>query len=121
MSTFSAGHRCPGCGSDRIERRGLHGWFEQAVLPRLERHTYRCRRCERRFWDRPHRRGSSGPPAAEADTKPRGHVDGSLETTPYSRMRTYALIGLAWVGLLVLFFALHALWPAAETVVRGVD
>jgi len=36
-------------------------------------------------------------------------------------MRTYALIGLAWVGLLVLFFALHALWPAAETVVRGVD
>src|SRR2546422_3653690 len=105
MSTFSAGHRCPGCGSDRIERRGLHGWFEQAVLPRLERHTYRCRRCERRFWDRPHRRPSSGPPAAEGDTKPRGHVDGSLETTPYSRMLTYALIGLPWVGLLVLFFA----------------
>jgi len=127
VSDFSGGHRCPGCGSHRIERRGLHGWFERAVLPRVERHAYRCRVCERRFWDRPHRRPSSGPPAAEAEKRPRGRrrprwrVDGSPETTRYSRRQIYALIVVAWIALLALFFAVRALWPAAETVVRTVD
>jgi DNA-directed RNA polymerase subunit RPC12/RpoP len=126
VSLSGAGHRCPGCGSRRIERRGLHGWFERAVLPRVERHAYCCLRCERRFWDRPQRRASAAPPAAPEDRppprrRPRWRLEGEREATAYSRTRAYALIGLAWVGLLALFFALRAWWPAAETIVRAVD
>jgi len=127
VSGVSAGHRCPGCGSRGVERRGLHGWFERAVLPRVERHAYRCLKCERRFWDRPRRHPSSDPPAADAGKgprwrrRPRWYAHGSRETTPYSRGLAYALIGLAWVGLLALFFALREWWPAAESLVRAVD
>ncbi|OLC75956.1 MAG: hypothetical protein AUH72_19730 [Acidobacteria bacterium 13_1_40CM_4_65_8] len=133
MSGLVTGHRCPGCGSRRVERRGLHGWVERRVLPRLGRHAYRCLECDRRFWDRPRRRQENAPPVAivapdetalerlSRRRHPRWRVDGSLETTPYSRTRAYALIGLAWIGLLLLFFALRALWPAAETLVRAID
>jgi len=131
VSDLVPGHRCPGCGSHRVERRGLRGWVERTVLPRVERHAYRCLECDRRFWDRSHRRHRDASPVAESDDaaregaphrrRRRWRVEGAAETTPYSRTRAYALIGLAWIGLLVLFFALRALWPAAETATRAVD
>jgi DNA-directed RNA polymerase subunit RPC12/RpoP len=91
VSVFSAGHRCPGCGSHRVERGALHGWFERTLLPRIDRHAYRCLECDRRFWDRSQRPPSSEPSAAEAEEEPRGRrrprwrVEALAETTAYSR------------------------------------
>jgi hypothetical protein len=130
MKTFSAGHRCPACRNHRVERRALHGWIERTVLPRVSRHAYLCLECQRRFWDRPHRRQDYAPPpeVAEPDEerrhrrrRPRWRVEGTPETTPYSRARVYAMIGIGWLVLLGLFFALRAFWPAAGSIVRGID
>jgi hypothetical protein len=133
MKTFSAGHRCPACHTHRVERRAHHGWFERTVLPRLSRHAYVCLECQRRFWDRPHRRHPYRPPE-ESEVRPRRRRRRSrwrmlrrmlrrpppLEVTPYSRVRVYLAIGLAWAAVLLIFFALRGLWPAA-TMVRGFD
>lgn len=99
------------------------------MLPRIDRHSYQCLDCARRFWDRPHRRQSYAPPPpvdegearAHRRRRPRWRVEGTPETTPYSRARIYLAIGLAWVVLLALFIVLRALWPAGEAVVRSVD
>lgn len=134
MSVFSAGHRCPDCGTHRVERRTLHGW-QRVVLPRIGRHGYRCLECERRFWDRPHRRQEyAPPPAATGRRKSRRHRHSRwrllrrvlrrpmpLEVTPYSRPRVYLLIGLGWAAVLALFLALRAFWPAGEAVVRSIE
>ncbi len=44
-----------------------------------------------------------------------------LEVTPYSRTRVYLAVGLGWAAVLMLFFALRAFWPAAQSLVRAVD
>ena len=135
--TSRSGHQCPKCGSKRVQRRGLHGWFEHAVLPRLHRHAYHCEECGRRFWDRPQSRREHTPPLATSEERHARRarewarrrwrlreamrLGGPLEKTPYSRVRAYLAIGLAWLTLLALFFALRAYWPAGDTVVRALD
>ena len=132
-----AGHRCPSCGSRRIRRRGMHGWLERTVLPRFHRQGYHCLQCDHSFRDRPKARqadSSAGeaagiaaiqaPPArTRRRRRPRTitRLGGPLEQTPYSRTWAYVAIGLGWVVVLAIFFAVRAWWPAAETVVRSVD
>jgi putative component of membrane protein insertase Oxa1/YidC/SpoIIIJ protein YidD len=51
-------HTCPACSSDEVERVRQHGPLDRMVRA-LGWRVYRCRDCDRRFYDRPVVRSAS--------------------------------------------------------------
>jgi hypothetical protein len=103
----------------------------------VNRQAYHCLRCDHRFWDRPRPRRLDTATGEAAGVEPaQGHrvrtrrrrrvrtvmrLGGPVDQTPYSRTQAYIAIALGWIVVLAIFFALRAVWPAAETVVRSID
>lgn len=100
-------HRCPRCESGRADTVSPHGLtaFERRVLLRLNRRTYRCLDCGRRFHDRPLQPGPRVPRAAP-DTS------GSLAQRVLSVLRVRPAVWIA--GLLPTAASVVAMGAQAE-------
>jgi hypothetical protein len=69
--TTARQHHCPRCGVARVDRDEAASALEAWFLERLGRRAYRCRACERRFYDRPTSSSSEGPWVSESRRPPR--------------------------------------------------